>query len=277
MQRELPHLEFLPINTLIIHEWHDNQRTPPLIKRIVESGIWRNPPIVAPLPDASGRYMVLDGANRFTAAHRMGLPDILVQVVPADSPGLRLHNWNHVVWGLDSAVLMQTLEQIPDTELAPSSPLVEPDLWGSCGLAQVHLPNGEMSALCTDAVELVRRTEMLNQLVNAYKDRAHLDRTSVRDIHQLKGDYPDLCGLVVFPNFKVSEVMALAGQGYLLPAGITRFMVAPRALHLNYPLSELQSDKALVEKNLELRRWLQGRIASKGIRYYAEPTFLFDE
>jgi hypothetical protein len=71
--------------------------------------------------------------------------------------------------------------------------------------------------------------------------------------------------------------MQLCGEGYMLPSGITRFSVAPRALHVNYPLEELKADKPLEEKNEVLRRWLLDRIAHKGVRYYSEPTVLFDE
>jgi hypothetical protein len=277
MQREIPHLEFLAIDQLIIHEWHDIQRTEPLVQRIRQSGLWRNPPVVTLLDDGSGRYMVLDGANRYTALERMGIPHILVQVVEAESPGLELQNWNHVVWEMDPLEFQHRIRSIPETELVPSSILVEPDLWGSCGLALIHLANHEIYSLCTDETELVRRVDMLNSLVKSYKDSGRLDRTLVRELSNLEGYYPQLCGLVVFPMFEVSDIMALAGAGYLLPAGITRFTISPRALHVNYPLSELAADKPLAEKNAQLQLWIQERVASKGIRYYAEPTFLFDE
>lgn len=277
MHRELPHLEFLPINRLIIHEWHDNQRTPPLIRRIRESGLWRNPPIVAPLLDDPSRYMVLDGANRYTATSQMGFRDILVQVVEPDSPGLRLQNWNHVVWGMSQGEFLDEIHKIPGLELVPASPQVEPDLFGSCGLALIDLPGDEVFSLCTDITDLLQRVVMLNAVVNSYKDRGSLDRSSARDIHRLKGYYPDLCGLVVFPNFTIKDVMSLAASGYLLPTGITRFTITPRALHLNYPLEELASTKPIEQKNEQLKTWIQSRIANKGVRYYAEPTFLFDE
>jgi hypothetical protein len=86
-----------------------------------------------------------------------------------------------------------------------------------------------------------------------------------------------LSGLVIFPHFEVEEVLKLASAGYLLPTGITRFTVSPRALHVNYPLEELASDKPIEEKNRELQDWIQKKIARKGVRYYAEATFLFDE
>jgi hypothetical protein len=46
---------------------------------------------------------------------------------------------------------------------------------------------------------------------------------------------------------------------------------------VNYPLSELEAEITLEEKNSNLQRWLQDRLANKGVRYYAEATFLFDE
>ena len=101
MVHNLPDLKFIPVDKLVIHERHDNQRTLPLIKRIQASGFWRNPPIVSPLQDETGRFMVLDGANRITALREMQFPDALVQTVQPNDPGLNLQNWNHVVWELD--------------------------------------------------------------------------------------------------------------------------------------------------------------------------------
>jgi hypothetical protein len=54
-------------------------------------------------------------------------------------------------------------------------------------------------------------------------------------------------------------------------------MISPRVLHLNYPLEEMSMEKPLEEKNAALQHFIQGRIADKGVRYYAEATYLFDE
>jgi len=69
----------------------------------------------------------------------------------------------------------------------------------------------------------------------------------------------------------------VGAQGYVLPTGITRFTVSPRALHLNYPLHELSSAKPIEYKEAYLQRWIQERIKNKNMRYYAEATFIFDE
>jgi hypothetical protein len=274
----LPQLSFVPVESLVIHEQHDDQRTLPLIHRIRNSGVWRNPPVVALLQDESGRYMVLDGANRTTALHKMGFPHALVQIVDPQDPGLSLQTWNHVVWEMKPARFVRCLEEIPDIGLEPvEEEGEEPDLFGGCGLVFIQLHDERTYSICTSLEVLVDRVRVLNQIVDTYRLTSRLDRTSVRTVKPLIDIYPNLCGLVMFPRFSVQEVLRLAGEGYLLPTGITRFTISPRALHLNYPLSELSNDRPLEDKNDALQRWIQDRLNHKGIRYYAEATFLFDE
>lgn len=263
---------------MLIHERHDDQRTRPLVLRIRASGVMRNPPIVSPLQDGSQRYMVLDGANRITAFQEMGFPHALVQVVSPDDPGVSLQNWNHVVWELDPRRFLLGIRDLPGLSLLPADcDTVEPDLEGDCGLALVQTCKGDTYTVCSPVLDLRTRVDQLNSIVDSYKDRARLDRTSVTSVDSLVDIYPVLSGLVIFPNFKILDLLNLAGEHYLLPTGITRFTVSPRALHLNYPLDELESPASLDEKNARLHAWLQERLAKKGVRYYAEPTFLFDE
>jgi hypothetical protein len=278
MQAELPTLTFLPLDALIIHERHDDQRSRPLITRMRNSGVFRNPPIVSPLKDSSGRHMVLDGANRTVALQEMGFQHVLVQVVQPDHPGLTLQNWNHVIWELSPVRFLSGIHDLPEIRMTPEEdPNAEPDLFSDCGLALVRSCNARNYKLCTEAEDLETRVEQLNEIVNSYKDRARLDRTSTRDVNLLGQIYPQFSGLVIFPNIKIEDVMQLASKGYLLPSGITRFTISPRALHLNYPLEELASDAPLEVKNQRLHKWLQERLEHKRVRYYAESTFLFDE
>lgn len=271
-----PRLEVMPIASLVIHERHDEQRTSPLMARIQKSGVLRNPPVVVPLPDGSQRYMVLDGANRITTLRKMGYPHAVVQVVSPDDPELKLYNWNHVVWGLDPPELISIIGNLNDIELV-SGEEERPDLWGDCGLAIIQIPRGDRFTICTQEEQLVSRVELLNKIVDCYKDRARLDRTNEWSVVRLTALYPDLCGLVIFPHFEIQQVLKLAGEGCLLPAGITRFTISPRALHLNYPLEAMAADQPLEEKNSDLQRFIQERMAQKGVRYYAEATYLFDE
>jgi len=58
--------------------------------------------------------MVLDGANRITALRKLNFPHVVVQVVKPDDPGLKLINWNHVVWGFEPSQMVTVIEQLRD-------------------------------------------------------------------------------------------------------------------------------------------------------------------
>ncbi len=272
----LPQLRILPLSALVLHEEHDDQRARPLVERLRESGVLRNPPIVSPLQDGSGRYMVLDGANRVTAARLMYLPHIVAQVAEPGDPNLKLMTWNHVVWGMKPSTLLEAIREIPGLTLHPLKPGKPIRARGGCLPVGIALPDEDGWVACTgeDSTEQV---SLLHAIVNTYKYRAHLDRTGQHDINQLKGLYNDLTALIIFPNLGIRVLLSLVGQGYILPSGITRFVISPRALHVNYPLEELASDRPIEEKEAALQRWLQERLKSKSVRYYAEATFLFDD
>ena len=276
MDESLPRLEILPVANMVVHEWHDEQRTPPLIARFQQSGVFRNPPIVTSLQDGSQRYMVLDGANRITAFQKMGIPHVVVQVVDPDDAGLKLYNWNHVVWGWESSELLSALAKLSDVNLVIGEGEM-PDLVGDSGLAMMQMAHGDLYTIRTSVEAFEQRVGILNTIVDSYKDQAKLDRTNEWSVVRLKAIYPDLCGLVIFPHFEVHQVLSLVAKGCLLPAGITRFMISPRVLHLNYPIDEMAAEETLEEKNATLQRFIQERIADKGVRYYAEATYLFDE
>jgi hypothetical protein len=272
----LPALKILPLDRVILHEDHDLQRTQPLVAKLRAQGVLRNPPILMPLTDNSGRYMVLDGANRVTSLREMEFPHVVAQVVESSYPHVNLQTWNHVVWGMSTNTLIRALRKIEGLELIKvntqkslDAPLYMP--------MQVRLSDGRFYILEETPSDLATHINTLHQIVNTYKTRASLDRTSQTLIDSFKKVYPDLTALLIFPRFKISTVLKLAGQGIVLPTGITRFTVSPRALHLNYPLHELSSCRPIEYKEAYLQQWVEERVKKKGVRHYAEATFLFDE
>lgn len=272
----LPTLRILPLNQLILHEDHDMQRTLPLVTKLRAQGILRNPPIVMPLPDDSGRYMVLDGANRVTSLGEMEFPHIVTQVVASDYPHVNLQTWNHVIWGMETNELITSLRKIKnieliqvDTQKSVDAPKYTP--------MQIRLPDGSFYILDEAPSDLPTHIDTLHEIVNTYKSRASLDRTSQTLIDSFNQVYSDLTALMIFPRFLIKTVLKLAGQNIVLPTGITRFTVSPRALHLNYPLHELSSGKPIEYKEAYLQQWVEERVKNKRVRHYVEATFLFDE
>jgi len=272
----LPDLRILPIESLILHEDHDMQRTLPLVEKLRAQGIIRNPPIVMPLNDGTDRYMVLDGANRVTSLLELEFPHIVVQVVEANNPHVNLQTWNHVVWGMSTKTLTASLRKLKGIELVKVNTRRSVDAPKYVPM-QVRLPNGSFFIMKESPSDLATHIQTMHSVVNTYKTRASLDRTSQTLIDAFKKVYSDLTALVIFPHFKIKTVLKLASQNILLPTGITRFTVSPRALHLNYPLHELSSGKPIEYKQEYLKKWIEERVKKKGVRLYSEATFLFDE
>lgn len=279
MPNNLPNLQILPVEKIVPHEWHDEQRSKPLIERLRASGVLRNPPIVTPFADGSGRYMVLDGANRSTAFAQMGIPHILAQVVAAEDPGIALHTWNHVLWNWDSNKFLDALAKIEGTSIRD----IDPDIkrpqsrWPSKTLVWVQTPNRNAFIVRSDPGDLAGRSRKLVQVAESYMKNAVIDRTTAQQVDELDGKYDNLTAIVVYPPYKPTEVLELCAAGILLPPGITRFTISPRALRVNYPLDELSANKSIDAKNDALQRWVNERVARKGVRYYAEATVLYDE
>jgi len=58
---------------------------------------------------------------------------------------------------------------------------------------------------------------------------------------------------------------------------LTRFIIAPRVLRINYPLAQMQEPATIEEKQDRLEQWIETRLRTRSIRYYAEATFSYDD
>lgn len=275
---DLPQLQIVPVANLVLHEHHDQQRTPPLIKKLQASGFLRNPPVVIQMQKQSDHYMVLDGANRVSAFRELAIPYILVQVIDPEVDQVELNAWNHVIWGISPDDLFNSIHTLPDVYLQPSRPSQSfQDLMDIHSLASLHLPDKKVFTVFTPCVDVVARIKTLNEMVHRYCKAADVDRTIIYEIDSICDLYDDLAGLVMLPTFDLMDVLSVVEAGFLMPPGSTRFKIAPRVLHVNYYLDELAGNTSLAEKNIKLREYLCACLASKCVRFYAEPTFLFDE
>jgi hypothetical protein len=97
------------------------------------------------------------------------------------------------------------------------------------------------------------------------------------DIANLIPYYEDVVALLVFPCFEPDDILHLSANGAKLPAGITRHVIPQRALRVNIPLHILQEDRPLEEKNAWLHELIKTKLVNRQIRFYQEPTVLFDE
>ena len=139
-------------------------------------------------------------------------------------------------------------------------------------LAYTICADGRVFAAQGQTHDLHELNALLNAMVDTYKDRGRLYRAATDHLSEARQLYPDLTGLVIFPRYEASEVIALARDGELLPTGLTRHLIQGRALRTNYPLSELSAPNSL-EENAHLHNWLKNKLSSKEMRFGGKGLF----
>lgn len=277
----LPDLRFVPTEAVFPHEYHDLQRTQPLVGRLRETGVLKNPPIVTQVGDGmrvEPRYVVLDGANRSTAARAAGWPHLLVQVVRYEEPGVELHTWYHALTADARDVLERGLAGIAGMEFRHHDRLHGRAMLARReALACVVLNDGDV-IVAHGGHTLRERNELLNALVHLYQDRVPYTRVTSDSLTQARREHPEVQALVIFPRYDPAEVIDLASSGEYLPAGITRHLIRGRALRVNVPVALCEdASMSLDQKQAWLEAWTAERLTKRTVRVYQEPTVLYDE
>jgi hypothetical protein len=267
----------VPTDSIIPHEQHDKQRLAPLVAKLREQSVLKNPPVVTPVWGGGPRYMVLDGANRATAARAAGFPHMVVQVVPYDDHAVQLRTWNHALAAHTRADLERSLAAIPGLVSRNAEPMqARAMLARREALAWIQLVEAPALTL-HGGRDLHERNTLLNRIVDAYARRKFY-RVAGDDFGIVRTRHPDATALVVFPHFEPAEILELATGGDRLPAGITRHLIRWRALRLNVPVAMLTDEtRSLDDKNRWLGEWVREKLAQRHVRFYEEPTVLFDE
>jgi len=285
----MPDLRLLPAEDMVLHEHADEKRVLRLQARLQADGFLKNPPIVASI-SGTGKYVVLDGANRTSAVKRMGFPHILVQVVDYHSDQVRLQTWHHLITGRKPDNFLNEIAKVPGLTLQPM-PLEEARaaLQSRNILAYIAVPvDGEPAGSAVFAVDGIPGTEhhgtytsnaLLNSLVDTYKDdpEVEIHRSSTDDVNELVGYYDEVSGLVVFQPYKPQDIIKLAQAGTKVPTGITRHIISYRALRVNVPVSLLSSPEPLEQKSAWWHEQIKRKLAANEVRLYQESTYLFDE
>jgi len=273
----LPDLRMLPVKSLLPHEDYDPRRARRLGQRILEEGILKNPPIVAPIPN-SDEYVVLDGANRTEAFAAISAKHIVAQVVDYANPNLILDTWNHVVANFPIDEFENKIQAIDSFSLQKCSLKdARRSLFTGESLAYLISDEGVRKVLYNDGKDKDDKIHLLVELVSVYKGHADIYRAS-NDIWEIqKPYYENVAALIVFPKLVPHEIIQAALGKYKVPSGITRHIIPARAVNINIPVGILMTDWTIERKNEWLKEWVLGRMAANAIRFYAEPTFTYNE
>ena len=267
-------LEVVPIGQVSPHEAIDDKRVERLMRNLEEAGRLVNPPLVTYWNE---RYVILDGATRFSALKRLGYPYLIVQLIDAQRDDFELHTWYHAISSEKSLDdLLDYLADVPDLCLSPLPADRFSDAFAhEQALCYFLTPDG--SAILAETAPEADRLLVMNQLVAAYTRWGEVERTLLTDLVRLQAQFPRLTTVAVFPQFAPETVFEVASRGELLPAGLTRFIIPGRILRLNADLPQLRKDEPLAAKRAWFNQFLAEKLARSRLRYYQEPVILLDE
>ncbi len=263
-------LELLPAQLLHLHEEVDPQRVERLRTALQQAQFLHHPPIAALI--APGIAVVLDGATRITALTQLGVPLIPVQLVDYPSPQVQLHSWSHL---LPNCSLQELCDRLHRNGFRLCElPLTE---------AAEQLRTNALLAYASDSSDRALGIlpeepppQALRRLVRLYPS-GELRRISSEELDLLRSHTALPSGsCIIFPTFRPEQIVQWTLVGERLPAGITRHIVAGRLLYANIPLTLLSPGTAAEDPSVRFRQWWQQRLRQQRLRFYPEPTFVFD-
>jgi hypothetical protein len=208
----------------------------------------------------------------------MGVPHALVQVVHPQDDSIELRTWNQVVQSGRFEDLLEAMRTVPNLSITPTDfESASEMLRAGELLCFLGSPAGDIWQISIDKGTLEDRIGKISELIHVAERVGPLERTGQVLASDLAAFFPALAGLIVLHNFVVEEVMIASSKGICLPSGITRFVISPRALRINYPLERLLDEAPRREKQAQLDEWVKRQLKNRSVRYYAESTFLYDE
>jgi hypothetical protein len=275
---KLPSLRIIAIDSLVLHEQPDDDRWGPLKARIESDGLLKHPPIAA-RDHGSATHILLDGVNRVESLRRLGARWLLVQEVDIEDDSLVLSTWHHVVEGLAGKVVVDRIGGTTgitkiDGEFTSDGDFVP--VFGENSECLLVLRDRSVYSVHT-ASSPRERLGVVRGVVATVHSARNRDRVSYTNMEDLAKHYTDFSALVCYKAFTKEEVLGLSLGGLKFPSGVTRFSVPKRTLYFDLPFSFLKGEGTAESKQAELDDMIQQRIKSKKIRFYVEPTFIFDD
>ncbi len=278
-------MEIVSVKNILVHEEFDSSRSDALIEKFKNRGILTDPIIVASL--GNGKYLQLDGMNRLNCFKKLGIKNILCQIVDYNNQEeVVLSSWIHLFKAKkkdffdylkkDKGLIIKKA-QIDKME---SRYIKEKDY----GRLVTIVDKKEGTFLVYAGGDFIEKVKKFNYIVSFYKHNIGrsilpftLTNRNIRIFfyehpHLNFYETPDNNLMVAFPNLTPQQVIELVQAGSIVPAGITRHLIKGRCLNVDIPLSFFDNSKSLEKLNEELDEFLKKKI----VRLYEEATIHFE-
>lgn len=277
----MPNLRLVPVDRVRFHEHPERSRTLRLVERLRSEAFLRNTPIVADMD--SGEFLLLDGANRVSAFMELGYSHIPVQVVDYGDERVQLKGWHHLLVNGRSLKLKEKFGALEGVKLAE---VPQQRLTRLLELRTVYAVLVDESAQCWGlfpnregaTIEIRERIRVMDQAVAAYEGQSKLERIKLAEFSRLPAVLRTVDHqLCLFPVLAKNELLQLAGQGVMIPTGLTRHLIPGRALGINLDLKFLAEPTGETEKLERFRAYVEGLEMEGRIRFYEESVFIMNE
>ncbi|MFA4818875.1 MAG: hypothetical protein WC621_03465 [Patescibacteria group bacterium] len=273
----LPKLKIVSITKLCLHETVDPKRVLKLKKIIKKAHLFTNPPIVSYIP-AMDKYLVLDGANRTTTLKELNFKYILVQLVEYKDSVVDLLTWNHFVSQISLQRVIDLFKgynkklnilKVKSSQSAKNLLDTKPGV--------VYITDGKLHYVINNFKDFKDEIAILNFAVNIYKGKHNFNRILGDNYKILKKEYPKNKVLFVYKKLLQQDIIKVVRAGLYVPSGISRHIIQGRALRVDIPIVWLKGAASLLSSNKKLKKLINSRLSLGQIRYYSEPTFIFND
>jgi hypothetical protein len=278
LDTQFPEIAVLPISELKLHEAESVERTAKLQERISADGFLRNPVIVGKVLHSSElHYLLLDGVHRISALKNLGCRDVVAQLIEYSNEGVRVEVWHQLIRGVDPANLLESLKRAFGKTLRKKSE-AEANGLRDKGLLLMHLllKNGQ-SYIIERQSSLQSTTARICEFVNILASLGEIHRVHEDEARSLLKSSSAATGILFIQPLSKQHIIEIALSNTKLPAGITRHIIPCRALGIAVDLALLRVELSTVEKSKLIRSMVNQRTEEERVRFYAEPTFVFNE
>ena len=278
MDKQFPEIVVLPISELKLHEAESVERTAKLQERIRADGFLRNPVIVGKVVQSSKlHYLLLDGVHRINALRNLGCRDVVAQLIEYSNEAVEVEVWHQLIRGVDPANLLKSLKRVFGQALTRKSEAEANELRDK-NLVLMHLllKNGP-SYIIERQDSLQSTTAKIRKFVNILISLGEIHRVHEDEAKSVLESSAAATGVLFIQPLNKQHIVEIALSNLKLPAGITRHIIPCRALGIAADLALLRVELSTVEKSKLIHAIINQRIEDERVRFYAEPTFVFNE
>jgi uncharacterized ParB-like nuclease family protein len=273
-----PEIDVLPISELMLHENESVERTAKLQERIRADGFLRNPVIVAKVRRSSRlHYLLLDGVHRISALKNLGCRDVVAQLIDYSNEAVKVEVWHQLIRGADPLNLLKSLKHFFGKTLI-KKPEAEANELRKKDFILMHLllKNGQ-SYIVERQSNLQSTTAKIREFVKILASSGELHRVNEDEAKSVMKSSSAAVGILFIQALSKQDIVEIALSETKLPAGITRHIIPCRALGIAADLALLRVELSTAEKSKLIKLVVNQRIEDERVRFYAEPSFVFNE